>query len=200
MKETDVRKKWCNEKAKRFLYTYKNILVREIACTFRLLYKHDKIVTIVSNYPLAMRHVFATLSYVFCNVSYSVNSISIYLYTLRQTQFLLHDTDKENAMRAIVEISGKQYQVEAGKYIDIDTYTADVDTALTFENVNLVMDGETSHLGMPFVKGAKVTATVMAHGRQKKILVYKMRPKKGYRKKNGHRQGYTRIMVNAITV
>lgn len=103
-------------------------------------------------------------------------------------------------MRAIVEISGKQYQVEQGRYIDIDTYNANVDDALTFDNVNVVLDGDTSHLGKPFVAGAKVTAKVLAHGKLKKVIVYKMRPKKGYRRKQGHRQGYTRIMVESITV
>jgi len=103
-------------------------------------------------------------------------------------------------MKAIVEINGKQYHVEAGRYTDIETYHADVDTALTFDTVNLVLDGETSHIGAPHVKGATVAAKVVQHGRQKKIIVYKMRPKKGYRRKQGHRQGYTRIMIEAITV
>jgi large subunit ribosomal protein L21 len=102
--------------------------------------------------------------------------------------------------RAIVEISGKQYHVEAGRYLDIDTYKADVDTALTFENVNVVLSEKESHIGAPYVKGAKVTAKVLAHGKQKKVIVYKMRPKKGTRTKQGHRQGYTRILVESITV
>jgi len=102
--------------------------------------------------------------------------------------------------RAIVEISGKQYHVEAGRYLDIDTYKAAVDTALTFDNVNVVLTDNDSHIGAPYVAGAKVTAKVLAHGKQKKIIVYKMRPKKGTRTKQGHRQGYTRILVESITV
>ena len=102
--------------------------------------------------------------------------------------------------RAIVEISGKQYHVEAGRYLDIDTYKADVDTALTFDNVNVVLTDKDSHIGVPYVVGAKVTAKVLAHGKLKKVIVYKMRPKKGTRTKQGHRQGYTRIFVESITV
>ncbi len=102
--------------------------------------------------------------------------------------------------RAIVEISGKQYHVEAGRYLDIDTYNATVETALTFENVNVVLDESQAHIGQPYVAGAKVTAKVLAHGKHKKVIVYKMRPKKGTRTKQGHRQGYTRILVESITV
>ncbi|XVJ51232.1 MAG: 50S ribosomal protein L21 [Vampirovibrio sp.] len=102
--------------------------------------------------------------------------------------------------RAIVEISGKQYHVEAGRYLDIDTYNATVETALIFENVNVVLDESQAHIGQPYVAGAKVTAKVLAHGKHKKVIVYKMRPKKGTRTKQGHRQGYTRILVESITV
>jgi large subunit ribosomal protein L21 len=116
--------------------------------------------------------------------------------------FLVYwNNEKDNRiMRAIVEISGKQYHVEAGRYIDIDTYNAEVDSVLTFDNVNVVLDDANSKIGMPYVQGAKVQAKVLAHGKAKKVIVYKMRPKKGTRTKQGHRQGYTRILVESISV
>ncbi|MCS6267442.1 MAG: 50S ribosomal protein L21 [Vampirovibrio sp.] len=101
-------------------------------------------------------------------------------------------------MYAIVEISGKQYKVEQGRYLDVDTFNASVDEAVSFDKVQLVVGEEGSVVGLPYVEGAVVTGKVLAHGREKKILVYKMRPKKGYRKKNGHRQGYTRILIESI--
>jgi large subunit ribosomal protein L21 len=101
-------------------------------------------------------------------------------------------------MYAIVEISGKQYKVEQGRYLDVDTFNASVDEAVSFDKVQVVVGEESSIVGQPYVAGAVVTGKVLAHGREKKVLVYKMRPKKGYRKKNGHRQGYTRILIESI--
>lgn len=101
-------------------------------------------------------------------------------------------------MYAIVEISGKQYKVEQGRYLDVDTFNASVDEAVSFDKVQIVVGEESSIVGQPYVAGAIVTGKVLAHGREKKVLVYKMRPKKGYRKKNGHRQGYTRILIESI--
>jgi large subunit ribosomal protein L21 len=102
-------------------------------------------------------------------------------------------------VKAIVNISGKQYQVEEGRFLDIDTYQADVDSVLTFEEVLLVLpEAGAAQVGQPFVKGAQVAAKVLSHGRGRKILVFKMRCKKGYRRKNGHRQGFTRILVESI--
>jgi large subunit ribosomal protein L21 len=101
---------------------------------------------------------------------------------------------------AIVEVAGKQLWVEAGRYYDIDRQGLDPDVAMTFENVLLLnQDGEAT-VGQPYVKGATVEATVMSHLRAKKIIVYKMKPKKKYRKKQGHRQDLTRIMIESISV
>ncbi|NJR68826.1 MAG: 50S ribosomal protein L21 [Synechococcales cyanobacterium CRU_2_2] len=101
---------------------------------------------------------------------------------------------------AIVEVAGKQLWVEAGRFYDIDRQGLDPDVALTLENVLLLShDGETT-VGQPYVEGASVEATVMSHLRGKKIIVYKMKPKKKYRKKQGHRQDLTRIMVESISL
>ena len=101
---------------------------------------------------------------------------------------------------AIVETSGQQFWVQPNRYYDIDRLAADVDSTVTLENVLLVNDGSAATLGQPYVAGASVEIKVMAHRRGPKLLVYKMRPKKKTRRKNGHRQELTRVMVQSIQV
>src|SRR5687767_10197863 len=99
----------------------------------------------------------------------------------------------ETKMYAIVESSGRQYQVEAGRFIDIDLVGYEPGQAFVFDRILMIVDGNDSQIGGPFIDGAKATGEVLAHGRARKIIVYHMRPKKGTRKKQGHRQGFTRI-------
>ena len=101
---------------------------------------------------------------------------------------------------AIVEASGTQMWVQADRYYDVDRIQAEVDDTIKLENVLLVKDSEGTTLGQPFVKDATVTLKVMAHRRGPKVIVYKMRPKKKTRRKNGHRQELTRVMVESISV
>ena len=101
---------------------------------------------------------------------------------------------------AIVEASGQQFWLQPNRYYDLDRLAVDVDGTLTIDNVLLVNDGKATTLGQPYVKGATVQLKVMAHRRGQKIIVYKMRPKKKTRRKNGHRQELTRVMVESITV
>ena len=101
---------------------------------------------------------------------------------------------------AIVETSGNHVWVQPNRYYDIDRIHAEVDSTLTLENVLLVNDGKAASVGQPFVKGATVELQVLAHRRGPKILVYKMRPKKKTRRKNGHRQELTRVLVKSIQV
>lgn len=101
---------------------------------------------------------------------------------------------------AIVEASGQQFWLQPNRYVDLDRIAADVDSTVTLENVLLVNDGTTATLGQPYVQGATVELKVMAHRRGPKLIVYKMRPKKKTRRKNGHRQELTRVMVQSITV
>ena len=101
---------------------------------------------------------------------------------------------------AIVEASGQQFWLQPNRYYDIDRLAADVDSTVTLENVLLVNDGSSATLGQPYVSGASVELKVMAHRRGPKVIVYKMRPKKKTRRKNGHRQELTRVMVQAIKV
>lgn len=101
---------------------------------------------------------------------------------------------------AIVEASGQQFWLQPDRYIDIDRLHAEVDSTVTLDTVLLVKDGSGTTLGAPYVKGATVELQVLAHRRGPKILVYKMRPKKKTRRKNGHRQELTRVLVKSIQV
>jgi large subunit ribosomal protein L21 len=101
---------------------------------------------------------------------------------------------------AIVETSGTQVWVQPNRYYDLNRIHAEVDSTLTLENVLLVNDGSAASIGQPYVKGAAVELQVMAHRRGPKVIVYKMRPKKKTRRKNGHRQELTRVMVKSISV
>ena len=97
-------------------------------------------------------------------------------------------------MKAIIETGGKQYSVEEGKVLYIEKLDANQGDTYVFENV-LMLDDK---VGTPYVKGAKVVCEVVKHGKQKKILVFKYRPKKKYRLTKGHRQPYTKLVVKSI--
>ena len=101
-------------------------------------------------------------------------------------------------MYAIVNISGKQYKAEKGLKLCVPKQSLDEGKKLVLEDVRMVHDGKTAKFGNPKVPGVKVTATVLDHGRERKILVYKKKRRKGYQRKNGHRQWYTNIEVQNI--
>tara|TARA_B100001996_G_scaffold301352_1_gene241882 strand:+ start:71 stop:469 length:399 start_codon:yes stop_codon:yes gene_type:complete len=100
---------------------------------------------------------------------------------------------------AIVETSGQQFWLQENRYYDLDRIKADVDETLTFDKVLLIKDSKGAKIGKPYVKNAKVEVKVLDHRRGPKIIVYKMRPKKKTRRKNGHRQELTRVMVQSIS-
>ena len=101
-------------------------------------------------------------------------------------------------MYAIIESCGKQYKVAQGDVVFFEKLDAEVDKKVTFDNVVLVSDGEKIEIGNPYVKGFKVEGKVLAHGKGKKIIVFKYKPKKNYRRKQGHRQPYTKVEITAI--
>ncbi len=105
---------------------------------------------------------------------------------------------KDKKMFAIVETGGKQYQVEEGRYLDVELLEGDKDSKVVFDKVVMIVNGKKSKVGQPYVAGASAEGTIVKHDRAKKIIVYKQRPKKGYRKKQGHRQGFTRVMISKI--
>ena len=108
-------------------------------------------------------------------------------------------TDSQGSY-AIVEASGTQIWLQTNRYYDLDRIAADVDATIKLDSVLLVKDAKGTTLGQPYVKDASVELKVMAHRRGQKIIVYKMRPKKKTRRKNGHRQELTRVMVQSISV
>ena len=101
-------------------------------------------------------------------------------------------------MYAIVETGGKQYQLEEGRYVDIELLEGEKDSKVVFDKIVMIVNGKKSKVGQPYVAGASVEGKIMLHDKAKKVIVYKQRPKKGYRKKQGHRQGYTRVMISKI--
>jgi large subunit ribosomal protein L21 len=101
-------------------------------------------------------------------------------------------------MFAIVEIAGKQFRVEKNKTVKVPHLHAEVGNAVSFDKVLYLNDGKDVKIGTPVVDGAKVEAKVVEHGRDKKVLVFKKKRRKGYQKKNGHRQQFTKIQISAI--
>lgn len=101
-------------------------------------------------------------------------------------------------MYAIVELNGKDYKVIEGQYVIVDLIHAEADATIDIDNVKMLVDGDNSKIGQPFVEGVKVKAKVLSHFKDKKIIVFKMKRKKGYRRKNGHRQNYTKIQIESI--
>ena len=103
-------------------------------------------------------------------------------------------------MYAIVEISGKQYKVQEGDIVFVDRLEElEEGKSTTFDKVLFISDGDKTTVGTDTVKGAKVKATVVGHGKAKKIRVYKYKAKKNERKVRGHRQPYTKIQIEKIT-
>ena len=107
---------------------------------------------------------------------------------------------KSNEMYAIAETSGQQFWFEVDRYYDIDRLNAKEKDKITLEKVLVLKDKESITICQPYVKDAKIELEVVSHKRGKKILVYKMRPKKKTRKKMGHRQELTRVMVKSIKI
>ena len=101
-------------------------------------------------------------------------------------------------MYAVIKSGGKQYRVESGKQVRVESLAADVGSAVAFEEVLLVGAGDTVKVGAPLVSGAKVKATVVSHGRGDKVRIFKMRRRKHYQKHQGHRQNYTELKIDAI--
>lgn len=101
-------------------------------------------------------------------------------------------------MYAIIESCGKQYKVAEGDVVFFEKLEAEEGKKVSFNNVVLVSDGKKIEVGAPYVKGVKVEGKVVAHGKDKKILVYKYKAKKNYRRTQGHRQPYTKVEITSI--
>jgi len=101
-------------------------------------------------------------------------------------------------MYAIIKTGGKQYRVKSGEQVRVESLSADVGAAVSFDEVLAVGEGDAVRVGAPLVSGAKVKATVLAHGRGEKVRIFKMRRRKHFQKTQGHRQNYTEVRIDDI--
>jgi large subunit ribosomal protein L21 len=101
-------------------------------------------------------------------------------------------------MYAVIKTGGKQYKVAAGEKIKVERIAADVGQEVVIDQVLAVGSGADLKVGSPWVTGASVSATVVAHGRHDKVRIFKMRRRKHYQKHGGHRQNYTELQIGAV--
>ncbi|RYZ93572.1 MAG: 50S ribosomal protein L21 [Sphingobacteriaceae bacterium] len=101
-------------------------------------------------------------------------------------------------MYAVIQSGGKQHRVIVGETLKVELLKTETGSTLTFDDVLMVVDGDSIQIGAPVVAGATVTAEVISHGRHDKIRIVKMRRRKHYRKQQGHRQWYTELKITAI--
>ncbi|MBN3860262.1 MAG: 50S ribosomal protein L21 [Neisseriaceae bacterium] len=101
-------------------------------------------------------------------------------------------------MYAVIKTGGKQYKVAPGEKLKIEQIPAELDSQIVLDKVLMIADGDAVKIGTPFVEGATVKATVLSHGRHDKVRIFKMRRRKHYQKRQGHRQNFTEIRVDAI--
>lgn len=101
-------------------------------------------------------------------------------------------------MYAIIQTGGKQYRVTEGDVITVEKLGLEAGTSYTFDEVLTIGDGNDTKFGAPTVAGASVTASVIEEGKEKKVIIYKYKPKKGFHKKNGHRQPFTKLKIESI--
>ena len=101
-------------------------------------------------------------------------------------------------MYAVIQSGGKQYRVKSGEQLRVEALPAEVGAAVSFDRVLMLGAGEGARVGAPFVSGAAVKATVLAHGRGEKLRIFKLRRRKHYQKTQGHRQSFTEVRIDEI--
>ena len=115
------------------------------------------------------------------------------------SESVIKERQVQQVMQAIIVTGGKQYNVSEGDTLFIEKLDVNAGDAVVFDQVLAIVDGENTKFGTPVVEGAKVDATVVKNGKGKKIRIFKYTPKKGYRKRQGHRQPYTKVEIGKIT-
>ena len=115
------------------------------------------------------------------------------------SESVIKERQVQQLMQAIIVTGGRQYNVSEGDTLFIEKLDVNAGDAVAFDQVLAIVDGENTKFGTPVVEGAKVDATVVKNGKGKKIRIFKYTPKKGYRKRQGHRQPYTKVEINKIT-
>jgi large subunit ribosomal protein L21 len=113
-------------------------------------------------------------------------------------KFLSLQFEEVSSMYAVIKTGGKQYKVAAGEKIKVEQIAADVGQEIVIDQVLAVGDGSQIKIGTPLVSGATVKATVVAQGRHDKVRIFKMRRRKHYQKRQGHRQNYTELQIGDI--
>ena len=101
-------------------------------------------------------------------------------------------------MYAVIKTGGKQYKVEAGAKLKVEKLLGEVGSSVVIDKVLMIADGESTTIGAPLIAGATVNATVVSHGRADKVMIFKFRRRKHYRKTQGHRQSFTEIQIGEI--
>jgi large subunit ribosomal protein L21 len=101
-------------------------------------------------------------------------------------------------MYAVIKTGGKQYKVEAGATLKVEKLLGEVGSKVVIDKVLMINDGENTTIGAPLIAGAMVNATVLSHGRADKVMIFKFRRRKHYRKTQGHRQSFTEILINDV--
>ena len=115
------------------------------------------------------------------------------------SETVIKERQVQQRMQAIIMTGGKQYNVVEGDVLFIEKLDVEAGEAVVFDQVLAIVDGENTKFGTPVVEGAKVEATVVKNGKGKKIRIFKYNPKKGYHKRQGHRQPYTKVEINKIS-
>ena len=102
-------------------------------------------------------------------------------------------------MYAVIQTGGKQYRVAEGDTLKIEKIVADAGATVELDKVLMIADGDNVRVGQPFIEGGKITATVNAHGRGKKVMIVKFRRRKHHMKRQGHRQWFTELTITGIS-